>query len=127
MDAMTVPEPQLQRTASEADFAATEAQLLQRSPHAVILVDSNWHVQFANRQAVMLANKDGTDITGCDFSKAFPAFANLEAQQHCRRALEEQTEVEFEQNLPGDRWLQVCVCPQQHGVALYCRDITRFK
>src|SRR5581483_10737054 len=95
------------------------------SPHAVILVAADWRVSFVNRKAAELANNPVAKLIG---DKVWTAFPFLEgAQLHCQRALQKQADLEFELQLPNDRWLQVCVCPEQQGFALYCTDITAFK
>jgi PAS domain S-box-containing protein len=113
------------RTRAEEAFASVQETLLESSPHAVLLVRPDWSIDYANSRAVKLAQN--ANLLGTILWSAFPELAATEAQAHCRRALEERVEVEFEQRMSNDQWLQVCARPHEDKMALYCRDITRFK
>lgn len=113
------------RTRAEEAQASVQQTLLDSSPHAVLLVRPDCSIQYANSRAVELAQN--ANLHGTILWCAFPELARTEAQAHCLRALVERVEVEFEQRILNDQWLQVCARPHEDGMVLYCRDITRFK
>ena len=102
-----------------------ERTLLDNFPHAVLLVSSDWTIAYANRQAAELAKT--ADLLETILWSTFAHFAGPETRAELYRAMEEQVEVEFELPIPENRWLQVCVRPQEGRIALYCKDITTIK
>jgi PAS domain S-box len=99
-------------------------RLLDNSPDAVFLVGNDWSVEYANRRAVELTE---TPVVGTSLWTFLSKLPVSDAERECRRAVHDRVEVEFEVQTPAGQWSQVCARPYQNGLALYWRDITKFK
>ena len=100
-----------------------EKKLLDDSPDAVLFVGPEWQIGYANRRAAELAQASTSDISGNSLWTTFPELSDDEAQSHCRRAMAERVQIEFERETRSGRWVRVCARPQDNGLALYCREI----
>ena len=101
--------------------------IVSRAPDPVILVTGNWQVCYANRSARDLLANAGHRVDGGSLWSLIPELADAEIQDLCRRAMEQNTPVDFERRLSSGQWFNVHVDPCEDGATLYWRDVTSLK
>jgi PAS domain S-box-containing protein len=114
------------RNTPEDKNITIEQRLVLNSPNAIVFISPSWQVEYANRKALELVQKELSEVAGADFRTSFPEFAGAQLQLLLMTAHAEQTETEVELEM-GNRWWQVWVSPHPEGTALYCRDLTNLK
>ena len=100
-------------------------KLLDDSPNAVVFVQPDWQVVYANRRAKELAGSQ--DILGSTLWQALTDLASDETKAVLSHAMQEQVEVELNHRFSESQWMHVVARPHEDGLALYCRDVTRLK
>jgi PAS domain S-box-containing protein len=101
-------------------------QMLTATSDAIVMLDRNWVMTFANAKAQEVYSRD--DILGRNVWEAFPA-ANFEGSpyvDHYYRAMNEGIAGEFEAYYPAplDAWLHIMVYPTDYGIVTFSRDVT---
>lgn len=100
-------------------------QTLEEIRDAVIFLDREWNITFANREAHKLVKRPFGELTGRHLWTEFPEAIGTRFQAQYEHALEEQTPVSFIEYFgPLGSWIEVDAHPAPNGLVLYFRDIT---
>ena len=93
----------------------------------VFEVDRGWRITFVNERARTLI-AGGRELTGAVLWDAFPDTAGSGFGEHYRRAMTDQTPVEFEEYYPPlESWFAVRAFPSPDGLAVFFQDVTARK
>jgi signal transduction histidine kinase len=127
-DALERREHELSDAKERAEEAANRiTMIIESTTDSVLIVDRNWRISYLNEPASMRVAQ-GRDIIGMALSEAFPAVADLEAQEKIRHATSEQRPAYLE--ILSSRtqvWYAINAFPSGHGLAMFIRDITDHK
>jgi signal transduction histidine kinase len=103
--------------------------VLDRMADGFVVLDADWEVTYANERgrAVLCAVSDDfapdDPVEGCQLREGTAAGAGFLEQ--CRRAMETQESVVFEERLDSlDSWVEVRAFPAESGLSVYVRDVT---
>ncbi len=104
------------------------SKLLAQMPEAILCVDRNWVVTYANAEAARISRVRPSDIGVRTHWELFPETigSNLERvyREAMSRGVAQQVEYFYE---PFDTWVDVHVFPTEDGLALYYREISERK
>lgn len=99
--------------------------LLDGVGEAVVALDGDGRVTYANATAADLLERPASDLVGCDPFGGDSPVAGTEVAARCRAALETGERDEFEAYCePLDAWLAVRAVPVEQGSVVYLRDVT---
>lgn len=88
-------------------------------------IDRSWKCTFVNGRGATLLQQTPEQLIGRSFWELFPPDACPLCQQECRRAMEQQQTVRFEEYYkPGDAWYEVSAFPSNKGLSLVLRDVS---
>ena len=120
-----------QAARTEAELAqAQTSRVLERLSDGFVVLNQNWQITYANPAAVNILQTHGLsrsqqELFNQTLWQVFPAAVGTSFEQEFRRAVAEQTKVEFEAFYqPLDLWLQVNAYPSEDGLSIYFQDIT---
>lgn len=100
-------------------------QLLARIPDAILCLDRQWRITFANDEALRMSRVDPSDLNSRTFWEKFPGTYESEIGCAARGVLDTRAPAHLEYFYePFDHWIDIHVLPVEDGVALYYRDIT---
>jgi two-component system, cell cycle sensor histidine kinase and response regulator CckA len=115
------------RTALQ-ETARKMTDILDKTSDGFFAVDREWKFTFVNPEAERLLERRREDLIGKDFWMEFPALKRDAFEENYRRAMSEQTAVEFETTDPtGKVWLEIYAYPSGGGISVFLRDITERK
>ena len=106
------------------------ADILERISDAFLVLDRQWRVVYANREACRINQKSLAEFVGQVHWEEWPASVGTEIERQLRRVLSERVEAHFEHRYvtgPYDVWLEIDVYPADEGISLFYRDITARK
>ena len=99
--------------------------LLERLPDAILFLDRDFRITFANAQARRLSRLTPADINSKTLWEIFPQTLDTELEYHARRAMAAPVSEQFEYYYaPFDIWVDIHVFQYEGGIAFYYRDIT---
>jgi PAS domain S-box-containing protein len=102
--------------------------LLDQIEHAVLLVDRDWCVTYANSEAMRLSRLEPEGLAHQTIWQLHPALVGTPVEQVLRQAMETSVSNRIEHLYePSDLWLDIRVSPTDEGIAIYYRDITGLK
>lgn len=110
------------------EAANTAAQLLRNvlesTTDCVINVDRDWRIQFANQRSMAVVPQlEGA--MGRSLWEVFPESSTETMARQLRRALEDQTEAEFEEfSARLQMWMEVRAYPSAAGLSIFFRDVS---
>ena len=122
-----------QEQAARSQAEQMQAQItrtLERLTDGFLALNHEWQITFVNPAALEMLEKHGMprspqELLNQNFWRIFPEAAGTTFEQEYRRAVAEQTKVEFEAFYPSlDLWLDVNAYPSEDGLSIYCKDIT---
>ena len=95
-------------------------------------LDGQWRYSYINAQAEKFFGMPRQNMLGESVwkpfpQKLFPPEQGSEVERHFRRAMAEQTPVEFEILASDGRWLEVRAYPSRESLSVFFRDITARK
>jgi PAS domain S-box-containing protein len=103
-------------------------QVLEVTSDAIVGLDRNFVMTYANPRALEIYNKSGRDIIGRNVWEEFPdaAAEGSPFWEHYRRAMDEGVAGKFDTYYPAplNFWLHVEVYPTRAGIVTFSRDIT---
>ncbi len=127
----------MRREAAEQKAALTQeinrarqfaGEALEHIPIAFCTIDREYRITYMNAAAAQLAAISGKQHMGACLWDLYPELIGSVVEANIRRAMEEQTAVEFEQFFPApsnEMWYQFNLYPQPgEGIILYCRNTT---
>lgn len=106
------------------------ADILERVADAFLVLDHEWHIVYANREACRINQKPLQEFVGKTHWDEWPASVGTEVEHQYRRAMSEQVEVHFEHRYlsdPYDVWMAMDAYPSTEGLNVFYRDITAQK
>jgi diguanylate cyclase (GGDEF)-like protein/PAS domain S-box-containing protein len=112
---------------SARQLAQSEAQLsavLENTTDGIMVLDRQWRITFANRNAVAMLFKDRPYLGLVIWDVLSPKEGNEFYRNYCI-AIEQQKPVEFEAYFaPLDMWLEDHAYPTAHDITIFFRDVT---
>ncbi len=100
-------------------------ELLASTPDAILILDADWSICFANARAVHLLHSG--PLVGQVLWELLPQTVLDPFQSSCRRAMAERVDLEFEAFYPEPLWSWYRVAVRPHssgGLILYLSDVT---
>jgi PAS domain S-box-containing protein len=99
--------------------------LLERLPDAILFLDKDFRITFANAQARHLSRLTPADMDTKTLWEIFPETLGTDLEFHSRRAMSAPISQQFEfYYAPFDIWVDIHVFHYEAGIAFYYRDIT---
>ena len=134
----TSPDTPLSSTATSATRSATATtsrasslqpdalhSLLEQLPDAILFLDPDFRITFANAQARLLSRLTQDDINSKTLWEIFPQTRGTELETSTRNAMAAGRAENFEYHYaPFDIWVDIHVFPIEGGAAFYYREIT---
>jgi PAS domain S-box-containing protein len=119
-DARLIAPPQLPAGVCATDIIGGLAE-------AVIIVDPDWRIVYANPEAARIARKAPEILAGSTYWQLWPA-PPADIVREYRQAMDERVRVRLEHCGGADMWLDVSAFPcAAAGLVIACRDITKQK
>jgi PAS domain S-box-containing protein len=109
-------------------ISAGLAYLIDRLPDAILFLDREWRLTYANAQAMHISRLTPADLNGRTHWELFPDTVGTKLEHKYRRTMEERTEeeIEFYYERYG-MWLHLRSVPIDTGIAIHYRDVTSGK
>lgn len=102
--------------------------ILESITDAFFAVDAQWRFTYLNGKAEYILRRRRDQLLGKVVWVEFPQMLGSMFEREARRAMAQQTEVEFEAQTPLDRrWVELHIYPHANGLSAYCRDVTERK
>ena len=102
--------------------------VVENIPDCYFHVDADWTLTYANAAAERLVGRRREEIVGHNLWALFPDAIGTTFQLEYQRALDEQQPVMFEEYYPGlEAWLEINARPTRNGLAIFFRDVTRYR
>jgi PAS domain S-box len=102
--------------------------VVENIPDCYFHVDAAWTLTYANAAAERLVGRKREDIVGHNLWELFPDAVGSTFQTEYQRALDEQRPVMFEEYYAGlEAWVEVNARPTGNGLAIFFRDVTRYR
>jgi PAS domain S-box-containing protein len=104
-------------------------ELLANFTDALVVLDQNWCIEYANPRAARIYRKTPDQLLGATPWEQWPESQRSEIEEQHRRALKEQTPVEF-QNPHADsaeKWIELRAFSSDLGIVVYYHDLTEQK
>ena len=106
------------------------ADILERVSDAFVVLDRDWRIVYANREACRINAKPREEFVGKIHWDEWPAAVGTELERQFRRAMTDGVDVHFEHRYvspPYDVWLEIDAYPSAQGLSLFYRDISARK
>jgi len=123
----TVPHPERRAHARRGIDSEHDqlVHLLMQLPVGILCMDRDWHITFANAEAVRLLRLTPEDIKTKNHWQIFPEKLGTEVERVYRKAMQTGKPAYIEYHCtPLDLWLDTHVLPTAEGIALSFSDIT---
>jgi PAS domain S-box-containing protein len=99
--------------------------LLARLPDAIICLDREWRITFANAEARRISRLTDADLNSKTHWEIFPESVGTDLELTYRRVMLTGASLHVEYfHRPFNLWVDVQVLPTREGIALYYRDIS---
>jgi diguanylate cyclase (GGDEF)-like protein len=117
---------QEQLARAQAELAQQRiTSILERITSAFFALDKEWRFTFLNGEAEHLLQRSRAELLGKRVWEAFPGGTGSIYFAEFRRAIADQTTVEFEAFYPpASTWVEIHAYPAQDGLSVYLRDIS---
>ena len=105
---------------------ARVTRVLDEMPSAVLHLDADWRVGYANPEAERVTGLSREQLIGSVLWELFPGAVGSEFERQYRRAVASGEAVSFEAYYPPplDAWFEVRAWPTDGGLSLYFIDVT---
>jgi len=102
------------------------SRTLESITDAFFTLDRSWRFTFLNHEAERQFSRTRESLIGHVIWDAFPESRGTTFEIESRRAVEQQTTVEFEEFFPPRRaWFSVRAYPSEQGLTVYFQNVTR--
>lgn len=114
----------------EADQRLAQAfeeknNILESIGDAFFSINKDWIVTYWNKEAELVLGKQRDAIVGKNLWKEYDDAVNSDFYHQCHKALEFQTNVNFEEFYPTlEKWFEVSGYPSSNGLSVYFKDVT---
>jgi PAS domain S-box-containing protein len=99
--------------------------ILESITDGFIALDHEWQFRYINASAELFLNRRRSDLLGKNYWEEFPAAIGTQVENEYRRAVAQQTSIEFvDYSEVGRRCFEIRGYPGAHGLSIYFRDIT---
>jgi PAS domain S-box-containing protein len=104
------------------------ARLIAQIPEAVLCLDRNWVITYANAEAVRISRIQPADIHNKTYWELFPDTLGTELERICHDVMHTGLPRQVEHSHEFfDIWVDIHILPNDDGISLYYRDITARK
>jgi two-component system cell cycle sensor histidine kinase/response regulator CckA len=119
-------EIELRIALKETERARSAMQtMLERVPYALLTVDHEWRLTFANRKAERLLRSTCTELRGQELWTACPHVIGTELEEQLRNAKTLSNGSLFEGYLaPLNSWYEAAAEPSEEGLTVFFKDVT---
>ncbi len=119
---------QARQGTSAAEMAGDLAQIVDHLPDAILFLDRDWRITYANAQAVRISRVAAEELNGRTHWELFPDTLGTEVERQYRRTMEQRTEEQMEFYYARFAiWLRLRSVPIEIGIAIHCQDVTKQK
>lgn len=102
--------------------------IIEALPDAILCIDRNWHITYANPEAIRISRLRPELFPTAPFWQLFPDIQGTEMETRYRRAMDTGGRDQFEFFYPRfDLWVDIHILPTDNGFAVYYSDITEKK
>ena len=113
---------------SSPEISADLRYLVERFDDAVIFLDWEWRITFANDTAREISRIKPEDVNGPSHWELYPLTVGTDQERVYRRSMEERISLDHELYYePFDVWVFLRTVPIPSGIAIHYRDISRLK
>jgi PAS domain S-box-containing protein len=116
------------RRKTDATLEETTArvnEIVDKTSEGFFALDREWNVTTANAKAEQALGLDRAQLLGKNFWESFPALAGSAFEENCRKAMSEQSALQFETSVEGDlACFEVRAYPSSRGILIFFRDIS---
>ena len=107
---------------------ATLLQVIDQLSDAILFVDRDWRIVYANPVALRVSRLTARDIGTRTHWEIYPETVNTELDRMYRRVMDSRESAQMEYYYaPFALWVDVCATPINQGIAIQYRDITERK
>jgi PAS domain S-box-containing protein len=104
------------------------AQLLDLLPDAILCLDANWRITFANAEARRISRLESSDLNHKTHWELYPEAVGTPIEKLYREVMETRTPGHIEYFYEHfNCWLDITAVPLDGGIALHYRDISDLK
>jgi PAS domain S-box-containing protein len=104
------------------------AAVIEALPDAILLIDRNWYITYANPEAIRISRLLPELFPTAPFFELFPDIVGTELETRYRAAMASGRRDQFEYRYPRfDVWVDINLLPTDDGFAVFYRDITAAK
>ncbi|WP_263382999.1 PAS domain-containing protein [Granulicella arctica] len=108
--------------------AANLASIVEELPDALVTLDHNWRITFANAEARRVSRINSVDLHHRTHWELYPETVGTELETVYRDVMANRVARDTEFHYaPFDLWLDIHITPIDGGIALYYRDISSGK
>jgi len=112
----------------DPDISHILLELFDHSAEAMLVVDTEGRILYANEAAATFGGRSVAEIQGKLLWPTFPDLSKTHYEQEFRRAVQQQIPVTIENYFPpADKWFEVRFYPSRGVVAVFATDITERK
>jgi PAS domain S-box-containing protein len=128
-DSTSVPVNRRARFRREADAENDYlARLIAQIPEAVLCLDRNWVITYANAEAIRISRIQPADIHSKTYWELFPDTLGTELERICHDVMHTRVAQQVEYFYESlDMWVDTHILPTDDGISLYQRDVTARK
>ncbi len=99
--------------------------VLETISDAIIVLNRDWQIVYANDQALRHAGQPRADLLGRSIWDVYPMLKGSQLEANYRQAMAGQRAVHFEmRGVLSERWLEIHAYPSPEVLIVYARDVT---
>lgn len=114
---------------SDQTSEISDQQLLQRISDAFFAVDNGWVITYWNQKMEDRTGKPSEEVIGEILWDVFPRLVDTDLEDRYRKAMQRKEPLSFEKNFdePFNYWVEIDVYPDDDGLSIFSREITKRK
>jgi hypothetical protein len=111
-------------TLSRAPKLVNAQSFLANFTEALLALDENWRIQYANPLAARMFGKTQDQLASTTLWEQWSSSVRTQIERRHRHALKEQTPVELEHPIEGEKWLELRAFSSELGTIAYYHDLS---